>query len=419
MPLTIMIIGDSVASFIFIFKSFPFKARFTWPRWRTTCLLCLLQIVGLTAIACFFQSFPPLLYIVSPLIILILSAVFLRGSVIVKLAGLLLLTQFIILTTSVLNYVFSYSPALSPDLAGTILQYAVRTGTVILLAVFLPFYHFSSTPNIHRRYWIILVVEIVSCMLFQFFQEPFPMDSRVGLLSILILFSLLLMHCLFMWLMKEYEQNYQNKLSVTQLSTQKKHLEETVQMSERIILLKHELKNQIFYMNNMLKQKNYEELEQYFQKKYQQEYAIDMVDYGDDFLSALLNQKALYAKSKQIPLLITAESLQSCTIDMGDFCTLLSNIIDNAIEACTTLENPRIELELKKVKNYIIVLCKNTITDDVLKNNPELKSIKNNDEPHGIGLRMVRDIVNKYEGVLDFKVEEKMFIVELMLKNRN
>lgn len=61
------------------------------------------------------------------------------------------------------------------------------------------------------------------------------------------------------------------------------------------------------------------------------------------------------------------------------------------------------------------MVVKNTIQDSVLEKNQQLDSCKENKIEHGWGLKSVREIVEKHEGMIDIYEKNGMFIVSTLL----
>lgn len=134
-------------------------------------------------------------------------------------------------------------------------------------------------------------------------------------------------------------------------------------------------------------------------------------------VNALLNYKLAVCQDKQIEV--------KCSIigNMSDFpeldmSMLLSNVLDNAIEACTNVKNPKVTIDIYDKKNYKIMVISNSIPGSVLEHNPNLVTSKANKTKHGIGLYSMRDIVRKYEGTIDFFEEGNKFVCSIMLLNK-
>ena len=52
---------------------------------------------------------------------------------------------------------------------------------------------------------------------------------------------------------------------------------------------------------------------------------------------------------------------------------------------------------------------------NILSLNPELNTTKDDKQLHGIGLKSVRDIIEKHEGIFNITQNDEWFTVEIML----
>ncbi len=62
-------------------------------------------------------------------------------------------------------------------------------------------------------------------------------------------------------------------------------------------------------------------------------------------------------------------------------------------------------------------MIENSIQSDILADNPSLLTTKTNRHLHGIGLAVVRKLVQKYDGILQFSVQNHVFIVKISLRS--
>lgn len=100
-----------------------------------------------------------------------------------------------------------------------------------------------------------------------------------------------------------------------------------------------------------------------------------------------------------------------------DIVCLFSNAIDNAIEACLKQTKSRIKINIENKRNYLCITIGNTITSSVLENNAELKTTKKDFEHHGLGTQSMKNITEKYDGIIEFYENENMFITNIMIKS--
>lgn len=160
--------------------------------------------------------------------------------------------------------------------------------------------------------------------------------------------------------------------------------------------------------------------------KQAEEYIDDIIenklDFGYDYIKtenkvvdSIINMKLFQCKKDGITTIVHINKFDTYVEDT-DMCALLSNILDNAIEA-SIKENERKEvcIEIMPKKGYVNIIVKNAISHSVLESNPDLKTTKTNDHIHGIGMRSTADIVKKYDGMLDFYEQNKFFVADVWL----
>ena len=104
--------------------------------------------------------------------------------------------------------------------------------------------------------------------------------------------------------------------------------------------------------------------------------------------------------------------------EVYDLCTLFSNILNNAIEACEKLDDAdkliKIVVDFNRDRLYIkgSNIIKNSVELDKDGNPVSTKQDKNN---HGYGCKNIRTVVRKYEGEIEFFVNDGIFVVEIIL----
>ena len=92
--------------------------------------------------------------------------------------------------------------------------------------------------------------------------------------------------------------------------------------------------------------------------------------------------------------------------------------MDNAIEASQKVKNkPFIDIKIFDNKDYVNIIIRNKIDNSVLFLNPNLFTTKKDKNSHGIGLMSVKKIVKKYNGMYKVYEENKMLVVNIMIKS--
>lgn len=144
------------------------------------------------------------------------------------------------------------------------------------------------------------------------------------------------------------------------------------------------------------------------------------INTNNSVVNAIVNNKLSAAKTFGIVSSCMSPSDINGIDDM-DLCRLLSNMLDNAITACQNDASDKKQIELRIVENegrYIFSL-KNTISQSVIEKNPSLISTKKNKANHGLGVRIIKEIAEKYDGYSDFYEERGMFCCMAVLRKNN
>lgn len=139
------------------------------------------------------------------------------------------------------------------------------------------------------------------------------------------------------------------------------------------------------------------------------------IDVGDVFINAILNSKLSIAKSKGIEVMCRAGNGIS-GINAYDLCNLLGNILDNAIEGAQKVSSGKfIEVVMEADEFKLNIRVSNSIEESVLETNKKLKTSKGNHELHGLGIKTIHSLAEKYNGTADFYEEGLIFYCHVIM----
>lgn len=180
----------------------------------------------------------------------------------------------------------------------------------------------------------------------------------------------------------------------------------------------HEYKNQISCIESLLDKKQYSKLEEYVKKIYgSMNNEPDAINTNNVIVNAILNTKYQEADSKGIVFVFRVNDLSELKIKDEDVVTILSNLLNNAIEACETCEDKKvIKFKFVKDEDLIIIAAKNTFNYDVVYENGEIKSTKMSSvDEHGVGIKNVLKIIEKYGGSYIIEDKNKEFYFSIII----
>ena len=126
-------------------------------------------------------------------------------------------------------------------------------------------------------------------------------------------------------------------------------------------------------------------------------------------IDAILNHKYQIATEQQIDMQIRVNDLSCVELSVDALVVLLSNLLDNAIEACLRVKtDPAIDCSILNDDGFLFISISNTslpvtIVDDTI---PTTKVPK---QDHGYGLMIIRHILDQYNAEYTFTYEDGWF----------
>lgn len=195
---------------------------------------------------------------------------------------------------------------------------------------------------------------------------------------------------------------------------QKEMSDEIKKMQVQSRLLKHDMKNHIMVILSYIEEEKIDEAKIYTSKILDNlNKMYTYINVGNSLLNNILNNKLSKAKEMGIVIKAQIENLAFEYMDSMDFSALLNNLLDNAIDGAEKSGIKQLEIVISNQKGFDFILVKNSIDKSVLKNNPHLKSSKE-EEGHGFGIRQIKGITDKYNGMMDIYEKDGFFIINVV-----
>ncbi len=141
------------------------------------------------------------------------------------------------------------------------------------------------------------------------------------------------------------------------------------------------------------------------------------IDCGSTIISAVVTDAYIRAGSMELEMTCEGHIERIGAIDETDMCILVSNILDNALEACQKVETgaKRIGIHMGYSGNRIYIRVDNSTLIKQLERNALMTSDKNSNGEHGIGMRNIAAIVDKYGGSVMWSVDNYIFTIEIIM----
>ena len=182
----------------------------------------------------------------------------------------------------------------------------------------------------------------------------------------------------------------------------------------------HEYKNQILCIESLINAENYDGLKNYIKNiSGHLSTELDYIKTNNVIVDAILNSKYRETLEKGIIFIFQLNDLSKINLSDEDIVVILSNLLSNAIEACEKYSGKKI-IKLKFIQegDNIIISVKNTYNGKLEIKDGEIQTSKlyESDE-HGIGIKNIIDVIEKYQGSYTIQNDKEEFYFSIMLPN--
>lgn len=195
-----------------------------------------------------------------------------------------------------------------------------------------------------------------------------------------------------------------------------KNYENMIQAQEKLRYVYHDLKNHMICM------KSYDTKEEIISYINNLEFQINdfenLRNTGNKTLDIILNDKIHLCKKYNIEFKDSINISKLNFIKENDICAIFANALDNAIEACININDEiekRIEVKATYINGFAVIKFINTKINDIKFTGDRIKTSKEDNKIHGIGLASIKYIVNKYDGEVVVNYSENEFILKIMI----
>ena len=181
--------------------------------------------------------------------------------------------------------------------------------------------------------------------------------------------------------------------------------------------LRHDMKNHLIAISELSKAHKDAEVTKYVEAlsgkmQMKEEYSST----GILSLDSIINYKLTQAEQSGIRISYEIAVPEEMKIKSDDFVTVIGNLLDNAIEAVSKLQDDKyIYFSMKYTKGTLLITVKNSFNGRVKMNGSRYLTAKNDTKLHGIGLESVRSVIRNYNGDMIITHSNSVFTVKIML----
>lgn len=259
----------------------------------------------------------------------------------------------------------------------------------------------------------VLTLIYLSYLITIFKKGSLPLESSIEIVLITIL--VMLIYQMVNRILSIEKENYLVKLNNEELKFNKKNYENIITHMNEIRKIKHDMNHMLLSLLEDCEKKDYESLHNHINNQLHRINETQTVDTGNASLNLILASQLSKINGKNIEF-IASQFDDDTPMDKIDFYVLLGNLLDNAIENCTSKSIKKIILDIYKESNDFVIDIKNANINNPLVDNPNFNTTKE-DCGHGFGMRSIVNIVNKYHGEITYDYSYRYFSVQIRIKS--
>lgn len=226
--------------------------------------------------------------------------------------------------------------------------------------------------------------------------------------SLLLLFSNILVFMVYENLVKTI-----HAVTKLQLERQKDKIEHAYtgilqSQNENSRRLIHDIKNHLAAIEILAEKGDTEKIKNYIasiDKSYQ--LPTQAVAQTGSILNAICSYKQEQCEKENISFTVQNTGADFAFLDDADLCTVLTNLLDNAMEASRVSQEKKVSVLFSARKNCFQTMnvCNSCDRPPLLFGRCLISRKKGSG--HGLGMRSIETVVKKYSGVLDYRYDDK------------
>lgn len=413
---------------IFVFLSSLLKGRFNTA-------IPVISTIAVTTISSYFCSALPIVpkIVISMVLILLCAFGLYQDKPVVKISYTLMSMYILSITDIILGNIISL--ILSQDIQMIFfsnLTYRFIFSLIVKVADALVFYVFYKMlnkidKNIKSKFWVLFaLVMFVFLSITTVFLQIYPdteqnSASTVMYTALTSLFSA--MSVILIYFYTEISKSYQRDSKLFLLENNFNTLQEQIavqqQNNEKVRKLRHDMKNHLANIRSLIDSGEIAAAVTLLDNTAENvnNTKAEMIDTGNSFVDAILLSKTAVCREKNIDFSCSVQPLENLKINAVDLSSLLSNLLDNAMEAAAQTTEPFVRLTIMKYNAYYTICVENSYKGkEFLKENMGvLISTKSDKALHGYGTQIISDIAQKYDGNYTWEAQENRFISTVIM----
>jgi len=199
---------------------------------------------------------------------------------------------------------------------------------------------------------------------------------------------------------------------------QKQNYERMEKRNEEIKIFKHSIRDELLYLHGLLHNYDLRKANSYLNQM-RGKLAVIEQNIGHNTGSKAVNASWYSVTSskryKEVEATWLGRLQINPLIDDRDLVLLFSNLLNNAFEAaCKAIDDKYVVVKVEEKENGLLVLVRNSYYGEIVeKLDGDFVTTKDDKKNHGMGVRIIKNVVEKYGGKVKFSYSSGEFVVAI------
>ena len=277
--------------------------------------------------------------------------------------------------------------------------------------------HFAQT------WYVFWVLPVVFILLNLFMIPRYPTTLQTGRvlqvyigMSIALLFLMLFFNAIFLLMAISINRNVRLQQENQLLSMQQQRYESLKAAIEEARQARHDLRHQLCQLAALAEEGNLEKIKAYLSGAVSRIPSLEMHFCENRAADSVVGYYCALAKRENIPYSVQIDLPECLPVDEINLCLVLSNLLENALEASLRTAPARRKIKLTAYLHggsLALIQVENTYDGVIREKDGVFQSSKRKED--GVGLQSVRHIAEKSGGVSTVTYQDGLFCAKVML----
>lgn len=278
--------------------------------------------------------------------------------------------------------------------------------------------------NFAQTWYVFWVLPLVFITLTLFMVPRYQTTLYTGrvlqgyiVLNIALLILLFWFYAIFLMMATSLNRNARLQRENKLLSMQQQRYENLKAAIEEARQARHDMRHHLNRLSAMAETGDMEQMKTYLARTVARIPDLDMRFCENRAADSVLGYYCALAKREDIPFCVQADLPQALPVDEIDMCLVLSNLLENALEASLRTDPTRRQIRLTAYlhgERLLLIEVQNAFDGEIKEKDGIFRSSKR--KGNGIGIQSVRHIAEKSGGASTFTFQGSIFQAKVMLR---